>query len=225
MKKLFFALATSILVSCGGGGSTSPQLACTVEINGDSGMDAPGIITPPNILKVMRPKWQVDDRSVQGLSLYALITGYAARYIVHTDTWQGGAQLPYASNTHTANVVVIENGGIDALEERDLVVYEQQLRELVDIVRNRGAIPVFTGIVVIPIGDVFTAPRVAHRDKINDIMHKVSEEMNVPFAGWDTAEFAGMSETIDQIHRTQTASDRLVVKLAATLDEVLPQCK
>jgi len=52
----------------------------------------------------------------------------------------------------------------------------------------------------------------------------VAQQEALPYAGWDTAEFAGLSETIDTIHRTQPASDRLVAKLVATLDALAPQC-
>lgn len=208
------------LGACGGGGtdSVSPQSAaatapCTLELNGDSILDSPGIVRPAIRLAAARPLWQIEDDSLGGLPLRELIAGNPSRHVE-----------PYAAKQHSAEFVVIENGGADALQERSTIDYEADLRWTIDHVRGRGAVPILTGIVVIPVGELFTAPRVQRRAELNAIVRMVAQQEALPYAGWDTAEFAGLSETIDTVHRTQPASDRLVAKLVATLDALAPQC-
>lgn len=208
------------LGGCGGGGtdSVSPPAAaatapCTLELNGDSILDSPGIIRPAARLAAQRPLWQIEDDSLSGLSLRELIAGNDHREVE-----------PYAAKQHSAEFVVVENGGIDALEERSTIEFEADLRLIIDRVRGRGALPILTGIVAVPVGELFTAPRVQRRAELNAIVSLVAQQEALPYAGWDTAEFAGVGETIDTIHRTQPASDRLVAKLVATLDALAPQC-
>lgn len=214
------------LSACGGGGEPTAPPACTVELNGDSVMYGLGLAESPAMgLLRERPHWSIEDRSASGVSLRDLMDGYSEPFKdAPASAYPRGPQGPFTAIPHTASVVVIEQGGIDALEETTPAEFEQRLRTAVTHLRSIGSVPVLTGIVPLKPGAIFTEPRVALAVEMNAVTHKVAQEMGVTHAGWDTVEFNPETDTLDSIHRTQPASNRLVSRLAAVLDTHLAAC-
>jgi hypothetical protein len=215
------------LTACGGGDPEPPPVAGTVELNGDSVMYGLGLQESPAMgLLRERPSWTVEDRSASGLSLRDLMEGYPEPFKdAPISAYPRGPQGPFTAIQHTASVVVIEQGGIDALEETSPEAFEQNLRTAVAHIKGLGATPVLTGIVPLEPGAFFTAPRVALTVELNAITHKVARDLGVTHAGWDTVEFNPATDTLDGIHRTQPASKRLVSRLAAVIDPHLAACR
>jgi hypothetical protein len=226
--KLVLCLALAACGGSGGGGDSDkpkPLAECSVTLHGDSMIDAPLIEQPALVLKKMLPKMSVLDLSVQGTSLDSLMKGYPARYVERLQTTQP-AQAPFLQQPITTSIVVLEHGGIDALELKDLVNFEAQLRQAINHVRTAGKMPILTGIVPLANAGIFGDEVQAHRKKINEVIHKVAVELVVPHTGWNEDEsFVPSRDTLDGIHRTQVKSDYLTGKLVASIIEVLPHCK
>lgn len=211
----FMAVA---LVGCGGGGAN--PAAVTVEIYGDSITFGPAI--ERNVaaqVKALRPGWTVDDRSAVGLDLRDLVTGYAEPFAgAAPSDYPKGAQPAFDKVQRSARFVVIELGGNDALSERSPEQFEADLRSVIDVLIREGRVPVLTGIVGVPPSDYFTPAAMARRDVLNAITHKVAQAYGLPHAGWGE-DYLGESDTHDQIHRTQAASDRLAALLVAAIEK------
>lgn len=219
VTRLMRCLAAGLLVaSCGGGGGVGGP-PCSVDMRGDSILDAPAIEQPGALMARLQPSWQIQDNSIQGLSLFSLVNGHQARYIERLKAY-GLPGAPFATQARTARVMVIELGGIDALELRDLATFEADLRGLVQLLHQEGRVVVLTGIVQVPVGEIYTAERIAHARAINAITLAVAGELGAMHAGWGEAPFAGEADTLDGIHRTQAASDALVARLIATIRRV-----
>lgn len=209
------------LSACGGGGDESHPKPCTVELNGDSVMYGQGLQESPAMgLLRERPHWSIDDRSASGLALAVLLSGY----IDPTSAYQRNPEGPFTAIAHPASIVVIEQGGIDALVGISVESFEANLRTAVAHLQAQGRTVVLTGIVKAPEGPVFTASVLAITAQMTAVTYRVARETGATHAGWDTVEFAGLSETLDGIHRTQPASNRLVSRLAAVIDPHLSGC-
>ncbi|ABM32931.1 SGNH/GDSL hydrolase family protein [Paracidovorax citrulli] len=213
-----FAMVLGLLVGCGGGGGGG-STPLSIEIFGDSIARGPGISTPmPATLRALRPAWAIDDRSASGLVLADLIAGYSAPWPgAPADAYPRGPQPPFAQVSRSARVVVLAAGLNDALEMRTPAQYGADLREAIRIVRAEGRLPVLAGIVDLPVADLFTPERVARRAELNAVTLALAAELGLQHAGWGE-DYRGPVDVIDNVHRTQAASDRLAVLLAAAIE-------
>lgn len=211
----FMAVA---LLGCGGGGSGGEPV--TVEIYGDSITFGPAI--ERNVaaqVEALRPGWTVDDRSAVGLDLRDLVTGYAEPFPgAPKSDYPKGAQPAFDKVQRSARFVVIELGGNDALSERPTEQFEADLRSVIDVLVREGRVPVLTGIVGVPPSAYFTPAALTRRDVLNTITHRVAQSYGLQHAGWGE-DYLGESDTHDQIHRTQAASDRLAALLVAAIEK------
>lgn len=190
-----FAIAVCLALSACGGGSNKPPP--TVEIYGDSIFTAPGISTPPaQQMRNIRPTWQIANRSVTGQSLFRIVTGM----------------------TPGPNFVVLELGGNDALYLRTQEQYRADLVLAIEKVRAAGGVPILTGIVGLPIGDIYTSEVISRRDELNGITHAITQEYGLQHAGWGEDYRGEIDVIFDRIHRTQEASDRLAALLIEAIE-------
>nr|WP_235492165.1 hypothetical protein [Paracidovorax avenae] len=98
--------------------------------------------------------------------------------------------------------------------------YEVDLREAIRIVQAEGRTPVLAGIVNLPVADLFTPERVARRAELNAVTLALAEELGLQHAGWGE-DYRGPGDVIDNVHRTQAASDRLAALLAAAIERAI----
>lgn len=191
----------------------------TVEVDGDSIVWGPTLAA--NIctrLREWRPSWTVDDRGVYGLKLWQLIVGYQEPYPgCPPDQFPRGPQPPFVDVERSSHFIVLELGGNDALEMRTPAEFEADLRSAISTVQAEGRVPVLTGIVGIPVGDIFTPPILVRLAELNAITHQVAEELGLQHACWGE-DYRGPQDTFDGVHRTQEASDRLAVLLMQALE-------
>ncbi|AVS67842.1 hypothetical protein C8245_21155 [Paracidovorax avenae] len=213
-----FAGVLLALTACGGGGRDASQ-PLTIEIYGDSIVRGPGLSAPlPATLRALRPMWAIDDRSASGLVLADLVAGYAEPWPgAPPDAYPRGPQPPFAAVHRAAHVVVLAAGLNDALEMRAPAQYEADLREAIRIVRAEGRVPVLAGIVDLPAADLFTAERVARRAELNAVTLALAAELGLQHAGWGE-DYRGPADVIDNVHRTQAASERLAALLVAAIE-------
>lgn len=207
------------LTACGGGGGHSSSEPLTIEIYGDSIVRGPGLSAPlPAALRVLRPGWVIDDRSASGLVLADLVAGYSEPWPgAPPDAYPRGPQPPFAKVSRSARVVVLAAGLNDALEMRTPAQYEADLREAIRIVRAENRTPVLAGIVGLPVAELFTSERVARQAELNAVTFALAAEQGLQHAGWGE-DYLGPVDVIDNVHRTQAASDRLAALLVAAIE-------
>src|ERR1035437_3404846 len=201
---ILILISMSVLTFCGGGGGDIQKII--VELNGDSIMYGPTLALRPGArLALILPNLEVQDKSVIGLSMSYLYDGYIV-------PWVGGPisplgpQLKFSKIQRTAKIVVIELGGNDAYGDLSPIIFEQQLVDTLQLLKNEGRIPVVTGIVqVTPGAGAFDQATVDRCIELNEITHKVATSLHVDDSHWDTVEYNGPSDTIDGLHRTQVA--------------------
>jgi len=218
MKTLLAGLLLTLVISCGG--STSNR-EMKIELNGDSILHGHLLaVSPAMKLKELRPHLVIQNRAEVGLTLHSLVNGYDA-------AWLGGPvpilgfQLPFAELQRTSDVVVISVGGNDAYANTSIIRFESELRHIVSTIKSEGRIPVLTGIIQLTPSDYgFDVATVNRTINFNSVINKVATEMHVLNANWSTVAYTGLSDTTDGIHRTQSASDLLVIRLAETLDKI-----
>ncbi|MCT6721686.1 GDSL-type esterase/lipase family protein [Acidovorax sp. K2F] len=212
-------LVAAFALSRKGGGAASPPLPVSVTLDGDSILYGPTLAH--NIaarLREWRPQWTVDDRGVYGLKLWQLIAGYTEPFPgAGPELFPRGPQPPYAQVQRNTRIVVLEAGGNDALEMRTVAEYEADLREAIRIVQAEGRTAVLTGIVDLPVADIFTPPIKARRDELNAVTLRVAAELGLQHAGWGE-DYQGPQDVFDNVHRTQAASDRLAALLVAAIE-------
>ena len=214
MKLLCTIVTLCALSACGGGGS-SVAGPVTVEVNSNSICSATGI--PTTCAKMFPADWVVDDRAITGLSLHSLANGYSNVW-VGGPIGKNGVQQAFNNTPHTSQFIVVELGGNDAYEARDPVVFEADLRVILLHIRAIGKVPVVTGIVPFKAGPPgFDAATVARAIELNAIVHRVAIELSVTDAHWDAAPFDSSTDTVDGIHRTETALRKLVARLVDTI--------
>lgn len=214
--KYIIALVFILLYGCGG--SESPL---KVELNGDSAMFGHGLDVKPDArLKELRPELIIENKAESGLTLNSLMSGYSKTWI-NGPVPRLGIQPPFAEIKRTSDVVVISLGANDAYGNLSIIEFERQLRTVISTIQSEGRVPVITGVVQLtasPTG--FDQGTVSRSIEFDRVIMRVTTELNVLNANWATVEYNGLSDTIDQIHRTQQASDRLVIRLAETLDRI-----
>jgi len=214
---VLLTIALLLLGSCGG----STEREYTVELNGDSIVAGLGLEVKPSMyLQKLLPDWSIQDKSQVGLTLDSLVKGYSTPW-VNGPVPTLGVQPPFAEITRTADIVVISLGGNDAYGNADAREFEENLRTVISAIKQEKRIPMLTGIVQLNAStNGFTQEVVNKAIEFNTITQKVAIDMNVINVNWDTVEYKGLGDTIDGIHRTQSASDRLVQRLALGLKSI-----
>nr|WP_232521767.1 GDSL-type esterase/lipase family protein [Paracidovorax citrulli] len=114
-------------------------------------------------------------------------------------------------------IIVLGLGLNDALEMRSVDQFEADLRDALRIIHSEWRTPVLTGIVDVPVADLFTPERVRRRHELNQVTLRVAEQMGVSHARWGE-DYRGVGDVIDNIHRTQVASDRLAALLVEAIE-------
>jgi GDSL-like Lipase/Acylhydrolase family len=182
--------------------------ACVVELYGDSIMAGNGSPeTPAMTLHRVRPGLEVVDKAVAGRALMMLAS-------------------TFNNDPRSASHVVIENGVIDSWRGVHPQQFAVTLRSMIDFVRAEGRTPVLTGFS----RQVFTpnmsvdGEALLRRDLYDQWVGQIAEETKVPFADWGSVPFGGASDLLDGVHPGKAYSDRLVQKLAETLDGVALEC-
>ena len=191
----------------------------SIEIFGDSLMRGPGIrMAIPRTMMSLRPGWVVEDRSAIGLLMQDLILGYKEPYPdAPADAYPLGPQPPFNAIRRRGQIIVIGLGLNDALGMRSVEQYEADLRDALRIVHSEWRTPILTGIVDVPVADLFTPERVQRRHELNQVTLRVAEQMGVSHARWGE-DYRGVGDVIDNIHRTQAASDRLAALLVEAIE-------
>lgn len=220
MKYLTVLITLALVLSLGScGGST--ERSFKVELNGDSIVSGLGLEVKPSLyLKELLPDWTIEDKAQVGLTLDSLVKGYSTPW-VNGPTPDLGVQLPFSEIERTSDIVVISLGGNDAYGALPKDLFESNLRSVIKDIRDEGRIPVLTGIVQLtPSASGFDSETVKRAIELNTITKKISKELNVLNAEWDTVEYIGLVDTLDGIHRTQSANNLLIERLALTLKSV-----
>ncbi len=214
-KLLLFTIF--LLVACGGGGSSSvPNLAPTVEINADSICAATGI--PTTCAQMLPTDWIVDDRAIQGLTLHALFVGYKEVW-VGGPVGKNGIQLGFDKTLHPSSYVVVQLGINDAYNGYPVEQFEVELRSILLHIKSLGKIPVVTGILPFrasPTG--FDSATITRSVELNTIVHGVAAELGVLDAHWDKVPFNPDTDTVDGVHRTEAVVQKLVIRLQETIN-------
>ncbi len=182
-------------------GATGQLPDCSVALYGDSILwgahnglnrwpDPPGMM-----LRRLRPRYGVTDRTMPGASAYAEAMKF--------------------TNIHLASrIVVLQYGMNDAGKGYP---YEAALRAMVLHVKAQRRTAVITGISNVVGG-------MALRDEYDTTARRVAEETAVEFADWSQVDF-DPADMADPVHPGEAYSARLTQRLAETLDRVAPECR
>jgi hypothetical protein len=181
--------------------SKSDASLCTVEIYGDSIMAFSGsVISSAMTLQLFRQNLLVvADHSVEGMSL--------------------GVLAPLVRSAH---YVIIENGVIDAWQERNINTVIGEYYAIIQKVRVEGRIPVLTGFSRQSRGGELNSFQVQLRDFYEAILQSIAT--NTTFADWGQVPFFGAWDLRDFAHPNKNYSDRLIFKLTLTLDTLTANC-
>ncbi|NDZ16499.1 SGNH/GDSL hydrolase family protein [Variovorax sp. WS11] len=180
---------------------------CTVEIYGDSIMASNGsAVSPATTLQLFRPNLLVvADHSVGGMSL--------------------GVLAPvFPGLARSAHYVIIENGVIDAWQGRNINTVIGEYYAIIQKVRDEGRIPVLTGFSRQSRGGELNSFQVQLRDFYDAILQAIATNTNTTFADWGQVPFFGAWDLLDFVHPNKNYSDRLIFKLALTLDTLTTSC-
>ena len=174
-------------------------------------------IRPSAYLQELLPEFNIQDKSQVGLTLDSLVKGYSTPWL-NGPVPRLGVQPAFNSIERTADIVVISLGGNDAYSALSPLDFEVQLTQVVQRIKDEGRTPILTGIVQLtPSTMGFDSLTVDRAIELNSITQKVAQNMKIQNANWDTVEYKGLIDTIDGVHRTQTASNLLAQRLAETI--------
>jgi len=225
------ALALScILAGCGGGGgggggsgggfpvaaapapapqapatepAPKPPAECSVTLYGDS------ILVPAAAeLAKLRPKYRIVDKAVAGTKLASL-------------------DRTFANDWRNTRIVIIENGSIDAWHGTPASLLASTLGAMADYLRAEGRVTVITGPshVAYFSGSLLPVFGDAGRAMFELEVKKLAADRGIAFADWGSVQFDGAADVPDGIHPRAAYSDRLVLRLAETLDRLAPECR
>ncbi|MDA8522300.1 GDSL-type esterase/lipase family protein [Acidovorax sp. NCPPB 4044] len=223
---LIFALVI-LLTGCGGGSDgasqAQPPEPVSVDIFADSIARSPGLpVSLVQSLQAARPGWTVQDHSATGLDLDALVVGYREPWPgAPADAFPLGPQPRFADVRRQGRVVVLGLGVNDALEMRTPKRFEADLRQVIQVIQAEGRLPVLTGLVDLPVADLFTLERIERRRQLDAVTRAVAAELGLQHAGWGQ-DYRGPTDVRDNVHRTQEASDRLALLLVAAIERACP---
>ena len=192
----------------------------SVELNGDSILFGWACeSTPAMQMRAERPKWTITDRNACGLRMADFMVGYQESFPgAPSDMFPAGPQQAFKEAPHASQVMVIGLGLNDSYGLLSADDYRQQLLATLAVIRDAGAVPVFTGLMQIPHG-YYGPAQDANLDEFHRVMRDVAMEEGVIHAGWDD-EYEGEGDLQpDHIHRAQAATDRLTARLIAAIDE------
>ncbi|MDM0070662.1 SGNH/GDSL hydrolase family protein [Variovorax sp. J31P207] len=179
---------------------------CTVEIYGDSIMASNGTaVSPAMTLQRIRPNLVIVDHSFPGNRLTDLAPVFPG--------------LP-----RSGHFVIIENGVIDAWEGKNINTVIYDYYALIQRVRDEGRIPVLTGFSHQALGGELNYFNLRFRDFYDTIVQAVAINTNTTFADWGRVPFYGAFDLIDFVHPNRNYSDRLIGRLAMTLDPLTTNC-
>lgn len=211
------------LSGCGGGSTSEPPepVRISVDFFGDSLWRGLGVdVSLVQQVRIQRPEWAVGDYTAVGLLLRSLMAGYEEPYVnAPAASFPLGPQPPFEAVKRNGRFTVISLGGNDAYSLSSVEQFEKELRQAIAIVQSEGRVPVLTGIPGVPVGDVFNQSVIDRCKEMNQVTLDVAEELRLPHARW-ADDYRGPSDTIDGIHRTQEASDRLATLLIKTIGQV-----
>lgn len=192
-------------------GATEPPGAapdCSLVLYGDSILNGAYVDhdrftrharNPATELKARRPAWRIDDRTKPGQSLATLAK-------------------TFRTDARAARVVVIGSGIAEGWAGETVL---SNLPWMVQTVRYEGRIPVLTGYSRQLPNAFMTPDKLAGRDRVDDEVDDLAEDLDVEFA--DIGEAAPVALS-DEVHPTAEYSRRLTDKLVAALDRVAPEC-
>lgn len=174
---------------------------CSVVLYGDSilhggyGGNQRLAEPPARTLQRLRPRYRVEDRSANG----------------ETATARAGR---FASEPRTAHFVVIAHGINDVAQGLPV---QPPLRQMVRQAQQEGRQVVLTGL---------SRPALAMpgRSAADAAIRQVAAETGAAFAGWGDVT-RGPDEMADPLHPAKPYSDRLVARIALTLDAMAPECR
>ncbi|MDM0109807.1 hypothetical protein QTH97_33160 [Variovorax sp. J22R24] len=180
---------------------------CTVEIYGDSIMGFNGTsVIPSMMLQVVRPNLLVvADHSVANMRLADLAPFFPG--------------LP-----RSGHFVIIENGVIDAWEGKDINTFINEYYAIIQRVRDEGRVPVLTGFSQQALGGQLGYFDLLRRDFYDRIVQAIAINTNTTFADWGRVPFYGAWDLVDFVHPNKNYSDRLIGRLAMTLDPLATNC-
>jgi len=158
------------------------------------------------MLQLVRPNLRVvADHSVPGMSL-------------------GDLAAPFPYFTRSAHFVIIENGVIDAWAGRNINTVVGEYYAIIQKVREEGRVPVLTGFARQSRGRPLNNVSLQLRDFYDSVIQAIAVNTGVPFADWGSVPFYGAWDLIDFVHPNKNYSDRLIGRLAMTLDLFSANC-
>ena len=179
---------------------------CTVEIYGDSIMALNGTAeTPVMTLQRIRPNLVFTDHSAQGMRLLDLAPAF-----------------PLVSRS--AHFVIIENGVIDAWQGANINTTINEYYAIIQRVRDEGRVPVLTGFSRQSRGGPMGYGDLLRRDFYDSVVQAIAANTGVAFADWGSVPFYGAWDLLDFVHPNKNYSDRLIGRLAMTLDPLTTNC-
>lgn len=207
LRVLAAGLLAGLLFAYGGRVVAQDASLCTVEVYGDSIMASNGSEeTPAATLQRIRPNLRVvADHSLGGMSLHTLATFFPLL-------------------TRTAHFVIVENGVIDAWEGENINTVMYDYLAIVRKVREEGRIPVLTGFSHQASGGVLSPQKLWRRDFYDSVIQAVATNANVAVADWGSVPFYGAVDLLDFVHPNRDYSNRLIGRLALTLDSLTTGC-
>jgi lysophospholipase L1-like esterase len=179
----------------------APTGGCSVVLYGDSilhgGYDGTKRLDEPPaaVLKRTRPRFTVEDVTVNGETANFRAAGFAAE--------RRGARF-----------VVIAHGINDAAQSLPL---EAPLRAMVNTARGEGRVVILTGL-------SHQRLAIPGRDRYDAVIRKVARDTGVAFADWGSVEYRA-ADMADLIHPARPYSERLVKRIADVLDALAPECR
>ena len=119
------------------------------------------------------PSWValLEERIEQEAYEYAVVNASIAG-----DTSSGGlSRLPRLLERYDPSIVVIELGGNDGLRAQPVSLLKNNLETMIEMVQQRGATPVLTGIQIPPnYGPAYT-------EQFAAVYHELASEYQIPF--------------------------------------------
>lgn len=251
-RAILAAFASALLMACGGGGggaggiAPAPAIAetqragdvaasaqraaesyhlkpamlgeCSITFHGDSifygaygtaqGESLRLAEPPAAIFARLRPKYRVVDRTVSGQTAKAL------------------AEV-FSTQTRDTYFVVVENGQPDAWGATGEPPHEY-LADVARKVKSEGRVPMLTGWShIVTQSEAWRAVPQAWVDSRaywEPYVRHVADRDGTIFIGIGDAPFYGASDIMDNVHPTHAYAERMILRVIAAADAILPEC-